>query len=191
MTRREVRLAGFGGQGLLLAGIILGRTAALYENKHAAQTQSYGTEARGGASQCNVVIDDHEITYVGVVHPDLFLVMSQEAYDKLVTDVKEGGFVFYDSDLVRPAERSDLRQVPVPCTKTARGLGREMVANIVMLGAALRGVRILDPENVKKCLMESVPPGTEELNLKAFAAGQELVPKTEEEGRFAERSKLG
>jgi 2-oxoglutarate ferredoxin oxidoreductase subunit gamma len=191
MTRKEVRLAGFGGQGLLLAGIILGRTAALYENKHAAQTQSYGTEARGGASQCNVVIDENEITYVGVVHPDLFLVMSQEAYDKLIGDVKEGGIVFYDSDLVRANEKSALRHIPVPCTTTARRLGREMVANIVMLGAAVRGARILDPEKVKRCVSESVPPGTEELNLKAFAAGQELVPKTEEEGRFAERSKLG
>jgi len=104
MARQEVRFSGFGGQGLLLAGIILGKAACLYAGKQAAQTQSYGTEARGGASQCNVVIDEKEITYVGVVNPDVFVVMSQEAYDKLIGEIKEGGVVFYDSDLVRIRE---------------------------------------------------------------------------------------
>ncbi len=164
MARQEIRFAGFGGQGLLLAGIILGKTAALYAEKQAAQTQSYGTEARGGASQCNVVIDDKEITYVGVVNPDLFIVMSQEAYDKLVGDMKDGGQVFYDSELVKIKENPRLRQIPIPSTSVAKELGKQMVANMV-----------------KACLKESVPSGTEELNLKAFDMGQKLISKIYEE----------
>jgi len=174
MARQEVRFAGFGGQGLLLAGILLGKTACLFGGKQAAQTQSYGTEARGGASQCNVVIDDREITYVGVVNPDVFVVMSQEAYDKLVGEVKEGGLVFYDSDLVKVKESPKLRQIPVPSTHAAKELGRQMVANVVMLGAMVEGTKIVRADQVKTCLRESVPPGTEELNLKAFDQGRSL-----------------
>jgi 2-oxoglutarate ferredoxin oxidoreductase subunit gamma len=175
VARQEIRFAGFGGQGLLLAGILLGRTAALYAGKQAAQTQSYGTEARGGASQCNVVIDDQEITYVGVVNPDVFVVMSQEAYDKLIGEVKEGGLVFYDSDLVKVKENPRLRQIPIPSTSAAKGLGKQMVANVVMLGAMIEGAKTLDGGQVKTCLKESVPPGTEELNLRAYDLGRSLV----------------
>ncbi len=180
MARKEVRFAGFGGQGLLLAGIILSKTAALYAEKQAAQTQSYGTEARGGASQCNVVIDDKEIAYVGVVNPDVFVVMSQEAYDKLIGDVKEGGLVFYDSDLVKIKEDPNLQYFPVPSTMTARELGKQMVANVVILGAMVEGTRIVDVDQTRTCLKESVPPGTKELNLKAFDLGRTLIPKIEE-----------
>ena len=175
MARQEIRFAGFGGQGLLLAGIILGKTACLYGGKQAAQTQSYGTEARGGASQCNVVIDEKEITYVGVVNHDVFVVMSQEAYDKLIEEVKEGGVVFYDSDLVKIKKNSNLRQVPVSSTSSAKELGRQMVANVVMLGAVVEGAKILKADQVKSCLKESVPPATVELNLKAFDLGRSLV----------------
>jgi len=174
MSRQEIRFAGFGGQGLLLAGILLGKTAALYAGKQAAQTQSYGTEARGGASQCNVVIDDQEITNVGVVNPDVFVVMSQEAYDKLIGDVKEEGLVFYDSDLVKIKEKPKLRQVAIPSTSAAKDLGKQMVANVVMLGAMVEGTKVIEAELIKACLKESVPPGTEELNLKAFDLGRSL-----------------
>lgn len=177
MARQEIRFAGFGGQGLLLAGILLGKTAALYAGKQAAQTQSYGTEARGGASQCNVVIDDREITYVGVVSPDIFVVMSQEAYEKLVGEVKQGGLVFYDADLVKTKENPALRQVPIPSTSAAKGLGRQMVANVVMLGAMVEGTQIVAPDLAKACLKESVPAGTEELNLKAFDLGRSFIKR--------------
>lgn len=177
MARQEIRFAGFGGQGLLLAGILLGKTAALYGGKQAAQTQSYGTEARGGASQCNVVIDDGEITYVGVVNPDIFVVMSQEAYDKFVAEVKEGGRVFYDSDLVKVKETPRVRQFPVASTSGAKGLGRQMVANVVMLGALVEGTGIVDPGMARECLRDSVPAGTEELNLKAFELGRSYIKK--------------
>ncbi len=174
MARQEIRFAGFGGQGLLLAGIILGKAAALFAGKQAAQTQSYGTEARGGASQCNVVIDDKEITYVGVVHPDVFVVMSQEAYDKLIGEVEKNARVFYDSDLVKIKEIPGIKQFSVPSTSAAKNLGRQMVANVVMLGAMSEGTRVVDPEMVKAALKESVPSGTEELNSKAFDTGRSL-----------------
>jgi 2-oxoglutarate ferredoxin oxidoreductase subunit gamma len=182
MARQEVRFAGFGGQGLLLAGILLGKTAAIYAGKQAAQTQSYGTEARGGASQCNVVIDDREITYVGVVNPDVFVVMSQEAYDKLIGEVKEGGRVFYDCDLVKIKDNPKLQQIAIPSTNTAKDLGRQMVANVVILGAMAEGTRMVEAEFLKACIRESVPPGTEELNVKAFEAGRALYAKAAQGG---------
>lgn len=175
MARVEIRFAGFGGQGLLLAGIMLGNAASILAAKNAAQTQSYGTEARGGASQCNVVIDDDPITYVGVVHPDVFVCMSQEAYDKFVGDVKEGGTVFYDADLVKIKEVPGASQVSIPATKTAMEvLNRRVVANMVILGSVIEATKVLDAEIVKECIKENVPKGTEEINLKAFDEGRGL-----------------
>ena len=175
MARTEIRFAGFGGQGLLLAGIMLGTAATILDCKNAAQTQTYGTEARGGASQCNVVIDDEPITYVGVVNPDVFACMSQEAYDKLVGDVREKGFVFYDSDLVKVRELPKIRQIPIPATKTAIEIvGRRIAANMVILGSVVESTGVIDAELVKKCIRDNVPKGTEEINLKAFDKGREL-----------------
>jgi len=175
MARKEIRFAGFGGQGLLLAGIMLGKAATILAGKSAAQTQSYGTEARGGASQCNVVIDDEPITYVGVVHPDVFVCMSQEAYDKLAGAVKEGGLIFYDADLVKVKELPNVKQIPVPATKTAIDkIGKKIVANMVMLGAMVEGTGVLNVDIVKDCIKDNVPEGTEEMNLKAFDEGRRL-----------------
>ena len=175
MARTELRFAGFGGQGLLLAGIMLGTAATILDCKNAAQTQSYGTEARGGASQCNVVIDDEPITYVGVVNPDIFVCLSQEAYDKLIADVKEKGLVFFDSDLVKVRELPKTRQVPIPATKTAIEIvGRKIAANMVILGSVIEATGVVDAELMKACIRDNVPKGTEEINLKAFDKGREL-----------------
>jgi 2-oxoglutarate ferredoxin oxidoreductase subunit gamma len=179
MARTELRFAGFGGQGLLLAGIMMGTAATILDCKNAAQTQSYGTEARGGASQCNVVIDDDPITYVGVVNPDVFVCMSQEAYDKLIADVREEGIVFYDSDLVKIRALPKTRQVPIPATKSAIDtVGRKIVANMVILGSVIESTGILDADLMKKCIRENVPQGTEEINIKAFEKGRELYRET-------------
>ena len=175
MARTEIRFAGFGGQGLLLAGIVLGTAATILDCKNAAQTQSYGTEARGGASQCNVVIDDEPITHVGVVRPDYFVAMSQEAYDKLIGTLKEGGTVFYEQDLVKIQDIPQARQIPVPATKTATEVvGRKIAANMVILGSLIEGTGILDAELVKRCIREHVPKGTEEINARAFDEGMRL-----------------
>ncbi len=179
MARTEIRFAGFGGQGLLLAGIMMGTAATILDCKNAAQTQSYGTEARGGASQCNVVIDDEPITYVGVVNPDVFVCMSQEAYDKLIGDVREQGLVFYDSDLVKVKELPKCRQIPIPATKTAIDIvGRKIAANMVILGSVIESTGIIDADLVKRCIRENVPKGTEEINMQAFDKGRELYRET-------------
>lgn len=175
MARVEIRFAGFGGQGLLLAGIMLGNAAAIRAGKNAAQTQSYGTEARGGASQCNVVIDDEPITYVGVARPDVFVCMSQEAYDKLIGDLKEGGMVFYDTSMVKIKEIPRAKQIPIPATKIAFDvLERRIVANMVILGSVIEGTNVLDADIVRDSIKDNVPEGTEELNLKAFDEGRRL-----------------
>jgi len=175
MSQMGIRFAGFGGQGLLLAGIMLGKAAAILCGKQAAQTQSYGTEARGGASQCNVVISDDPITYVGVVNPDAFVCMSQEAYDKLIGDVRPGAQVYYDSELVKSKEVHGVKQMPIASTRTAIDkLGRRIVANMVMLGALVEGTGVLDTEMVKECIKNEVPQGTEELNVQAFEEGRSL-----------------
>jgi 2-oxoglutarate ferredoxin oxidoreductase subunit gamma len=103
--------------------------------------------------------------------------MSQEAYDKLIGEVKENGQVFYDCDLVKIKENPKLRQIPIPSTNTAKELGKQMVANVVILGAMVEGTRMLDGELLKTCLKESVPPGTEQLNLKALESGRSLYAK--------------
>jgi 2-oxoglutarate ferredoxin oxidoreductase subunit gamma len=167
MARIEIRFAGFGGQGLLLAGIMLGNAATIRAGKH--------TEARGGASQCNVVIDDEPITYVGVVRPDVFVCMSQEAYNKLIGDLRDGGMVFYDADLVKMQDLPGAKQIPIAATKTAIDvIGRKIVANIVILGAVIEGTGVLDADIVKACIRDNVPQGTEELNAKAFDEGRRL-----------------
>lgn len=160
---------------MLLAGIMLGKAACMLAGKHAAQTQTYGSEARGGASQCNVVIDDVPLTYVGVVHPDAYLCMSQEAYDRFIDDLKEGGKVFYDKDLVKIKDIPGAKQYPIPATTEAiKVFGKKIVANMVILGALVEGTGVLEPDIVKECIKDNVPKGTEDLNIKAFDEGRRL-----------------
>ena len=177
MNSTEIKFGGFGGQGVILAGIIVGRAASIYANKFATLTQSFGPEARGSACSAQVILSDTKILYPYVTKPEILLVMSQEAYDKLVGEVKEGGRVFYDSDLVKIKESSKLRQIPIPSTNTAKELGKQMVANVVILGAMVEGTRMLGVDQLKECLKDSVPAGTEQLNLKAFEAGRSLYQK--------------
>ncbi len=176
MSRIETRFAGFGGQGILFAGITLGRAACLYAGKHATQTQSYGTEARGGASRCDVVIDDQEVDYPGVTSPDVFVAFSQEAYDKLASGIKQGGKLFYDPDLVKPSPKEGVEQRAVPATKVAmEQLGDKVVANVVMLGAVVAGTGIIGMDILKKCIRETTPARRLETNLKALDQGAALV----------------
>ncbi|HEX2988935.1 MAG TPA: 2-oxoacid:acceptor oxidoreductase family protein [Chloroflexota bacterium] len=176
MSRIEARFAGFGGQGILFAGITLGRAACLYAGKHATQTQSYGTEARGGASRCDVVIDDVEVDYPGVTSPDIFVAFSQEAYDKLSGGLKPGGKLFYDPELVNPDKREGVELHSVPATRSAMDeLGDKLVANVVMLGAVITASGVIDMEILKRCLRETTPARRLETNLKALDLGAALV----------------
>lgn len=177
MTRTEIIIGGFGGQGSVLAGVILGRAAA-YDGKKVAQSRSYGAEARGGAARSEVVIADEEIDYPLVITADYLVAMSQPAFERYVSKVKASGLVVIEEDLVRPERKlpENLKLVKVPATKIAsREFGRPMVANMVMLGAlaALTGVVTID--SLIKSIRASVSKGMEEINVAALKKGQEYA----------------
>ena len=168
----EVLLGGFGGQGIILSGLILGKAASLFSGKRATFTQSYGPEARGGACSANVVISKTEIDYPYVSSPHHMMVMSQGAYEKYVEKLRPGGKLLYDEDLVELRfRRKDISRFGVPATRLAEQLGRKIVANIVMLGFVTAVTEVVDYDAMKSAILDTVPPGTEELNLKAYNTG--------------------
>lgn len=171
--RHEVRFSGFGGQGIILSAVILGRAAALYDDKFVVQTQVYGPEARGGASMSAVIIDDEPILFPKVRNPDTFVIMSQQGYDKYGKEAREDAVMLLDSGLVH--DRPSCRWVGIPASRVAKQeLGREIVANIIMLGALTGATTVVSGEALEKAILDSVPKGTEELNIKAMRKGQEL-----------------
>ena len=168
----EVLLGGFGGQGIILSGLILGKAASLFSDKHATFTQSYGPEARGGACAANVVISKSEIDYPYVTRPHHVMVMSQGAYEKYVDDLLPDGKLMIDEDLVELKHpRDDIHVFAIPATRLAEQLGRKIVANIVMLGFVAAVTEVVDYDSMKSAILDTVPPGTEELNLKAYNSG--------------------
>jgi len=172
--RIEVRFAGFGGQGIIKSGIIVATAASIHSGKNAVQTQSYGPESRGGACKSEVVISEEDIDFPKVVEPDILVVMSQHAYNEYAEDVKVEGTIITDPDMI-PHEK-DLKTVKIfriPATKIAEGLGRKIVANIVMLGALVAITNLLDKDALKESIKANIPRGTEELNLTAFEKGFE------------------
>jgi 2-oxoglutarate ferredoxin oxidoreductase subunit gamma len=174
--RHEIRFSGFGGQGIILAAVILGRAAALYDNKFAVQTQVYGPEARGGASMSAVIIDDDPILYPKVINPDIFVIMSQEGFERYGASAPTDGIMVLDSDMVH--SRPACRYFEVPATSVAKiTLGKVIVANIVMLGALVRATGIVGEGSIEKAILDSVPKGTENLNVKALRHGFDLVTR--------------
>jgi 2-oxoglutarate ferredoxin oxidoreductase subunit gamma len=176
--KTEIRLAGFGGQGIILAGNILGKAASLYEQLQAVFTQSYGPEARGGACSADVIISGGAIYYPRVSLPKILVLMSEEAKNTYGRQMSDQALVLIDEDLVR------MDTVPegcllfkIPATRLAEKLGRKIVANIVMLGFITAVTEVVGYEAMKKALFDSIPGGTEELNLKAFEKGFEYGKK--------------
>ena len=168
--RQEVRLAGFGGQGIILAGYIVGKAAALYDGKEAILTQSYGPEARGGACSAELVVDDDPIDYPMLNSPSILVLMSQEAYEKYGTHVEPSTNVIVESDLVQEAPEE---WPGIPATRLAEELGARISANIVMLGFLTGVTRLLSHEAMEEAIATSVPARTVELNLRAFTKGYE------------------
>jgi 2-oxoglutarate ferredoxin oxidoreductase subunit gamma len=171
--RLEVRLSGFGGQGIVLAGRILGTSVSLFDGKNAVFTQSYGPEARGGACSADVVISEGLVHYPKVSRPDILVFMSEEAkhtYGKLLGPETT---VIIDQDLVRRdgLEGKCDRLYSIPSTRFAEDLGRKMVANIVMLGYLTSVTGVVGYDSMRNAILEAVPKGTEELNTKAFEKG--------------------
>jgi len=178
-SRYEVRLSGEGGQGLILAGVILAEAAAIYDDKNAIQTQSYGPEARGGACKSEVIISQEEIDYPKATRIDLLLALTQEACDKYAGELKRGGMLIVDSFSVEKIPEDDFRVFRLPILETARDkIGKSIVANIVALGAIVGLSGIVSREAIEKALMARVPKGTEELNSLALAAGFEIAEAT-------------
>lgn len=190
MPVTEIRIAGFGGQGVILSATVVGKAASIQEGGYATMTQNFGPEARGGAASAQVILSDTPVLYPYVTRPDILVVMSQEAYNKFAPELKDDGVLVIEQDLVRVSElKSGVRVFSVPATRLAEELGKRMVLNIVMVGffAAVAGV--LKPESLREAVASSVPPAFKELNLKAFDKGFEygknngapLVPTEEPE----------
>jgi 2-oxoglutarate ferredoxin oxidoreductase subunit gamma len=178
MTRTEIKMAGFGGQGIVLAGYIIGKAAAVFDGKEAVQTQSYGPEARGGACSANLVIDQNRIDYPLVSNVDIMILMSQEAYTTYRNLLVENGKLIIDEDLVHLSEEDKKREVhKIPATKMAEEIGRRIVANIVMLGFFTATSKLIGHDAMKKAVMGSIPKGTEDLNTKAFEQGYQYGMK--------------
>ena len=175
MSRYELRFSGSGGQGLITAGIIMAKAASIYEGKQAVQSQSYGPEARGGSSKSEVIISDGPIDYPKATTVDALLAMTQEACDKYTHDLKEGGILLVDSDLVtKLPTKGNFKVVSFPIINTAKtDVGREIVANIVALGAMVALTGQISRENAEKAVLSSVPEAFIELNKKAFSIGYE------------------
>jgi len=176
MGRHEVRIAGFGGQGVVMAGFILGKAAALYDDKDVVFSQSYGPEARGGACAAEVIIDDEAVDYPVVSHPDVVVLMSQEAAAKYTGDLSDQATIIVDQDLVNLMADREVHSAPT--TRMAEDLGRRMVANIAMLGYVTAVTGLTSRNAMEEAIKTTVPPKTIELNLRAFSAGYDYATRS-------------
>jgi len=173
--RIEVRISGLGGQGVVLAGEILGR-AAVYEGKHVVQTQSYGAEARGSVAKSEVIISDSKIGFPKVRKCDILITMSQNALEMYLKDLKEKGTLIIDKDKVEHIPKTKAKVFKIPATKTAAKLLKSrLYANVVMLGALTKITGIVKKEAVEKAITDSMPETAREANISGFREGLKLV----------------
>ena len=173
MSRRyEMRFSGSGGQGMILAGIIMAEAASIYDNKNASQSQSYGPESRGGASKSEVIISDEEIDYPKATSIDAMLAMTQEACTKYCKDIKDGGILLVDSDEVKNIPSGNFKAYSFPITTIARDeLGKTIVANIIALGMITELTKVVSHEAIEKAVLARVPQAFLDLNKKALQIG--------------------
>jgi len=170
--RTEIRLTGLGGQGIIRAGYILGKAAAIHDGRNAVFTQSYGPEARGGASSAQVIISDEPIRYPRLIAPSVLIAMSQEGWDRYHGELREDSLAIIEEELVEPGSLAKgVKLLSIPATRIAEGLGRSIVANVVMLGFVAAVTDVVSVEALREAVRTSVPRGTEELNLRAFEQG--------------------
>ncbi len=171
-TKTEIRFAGFGGQGIILAGYIIGKAAAIFDNKYSTLIQSFGPEARGSACSAQVLISEKPILYPYLTVPDILVALSRDAYDTFAGHVKQGGIVLIEKDLVIPTENGrDIKLFGIPATRLAEEMGRKIVMNIITVGFFSAVTGVTSYEATRKAVETSVPAGTEEMNLKAFETG--------------------
>ncbi len=173
MAKVEVRFSGFGGQGIILAGFISGKAVTLFDRRNATLTQSYGPESRGGACSAELIISDEPILYPHLLCPDVLVAMSQPAYEMYKGKLSPTGLLIVDSGLVDPGQvPAGVRLRGVPATRLAEEMGRTVVANIIMLGFFTAVSGVISEEAMRQAILSSVPPGTEEMNMRAFDLGR-------------------
>jgi 2-oxoglutarate ferredoxin oxidoreductase subunit gamma len=182
--RIEVRLAGEGGQGMILAGIILAEAASIYDGRMAVQTQSYGPEARGGASKSEVVISAGEIDHPEVLSADVVVALSQEAYDKYADSLKPGGLLIVDSEKVGRIRAAEAVRIPIS-RLAFETTGRTITANTVALGVLVGLTGVVSRDALEKAVAARAPRGTQEMNHKALETGFAAARQT---GRLAANS---
>ena len=179
-VRTEIILSGAGGQGLILAGAILAEAAGVYENREVVQTQSYGIQARGGASQSTVIISDDRIKFPEVLAPDILLCLSQEAYVRYTPALREGGLLIVDQDLVSVEALGDgAALVALPFTAAAEKMGHRIAANVIALGALAMVTGVVNPESIGKAIPSRLPDRNVNVALEALEIGVTLAATVE------------
>jgi 2-oxoglutarate ferredoxin oxidoreductase subunit gamma len=168
----EIRFAGFGGQGIIRSGIIIGKAVSIFDKRFATMNQSFGPEARGGACSAQVVVSGQRVLYPYVTRPNVLVAMSQEAYSKYEPELREGGLLIIDQDLVKPGPiRKGITLYGVPATRIAEELGNRIIANVAMLGFFTAVTGVVSAGAMKEALPTLVPERFVDLNLKAFDEG--------------------
>ena len=174
MARTEIKIGGFGGQGVILSGYIIGRAASIYDHKFATMIQAFGPEARGSSTSAQLIVSDEQITYPYITAPNLMVLMSQEAYTKFSSELVSGGTLITEEELVTPHNlRKDIHHFSIPATRFAEELGKKMVLNIIMIGFTAAISNVVNEQAMIEAVKVSVPTGTEDINLKAFLKGLE------------------
>jgi 2-oxoglutarate ferredoxin oxidoreductase subunit gamma len=178
MERVRIVFSGAGGQGVITAAILLAEAAVLYEDLIAVQSQSYGPEARGGATRSDVIISDSEILFPKVTQPNVLVCLSQEAYNKYYGIIRPGGILLTDARFVKTVRKVDARQKELPMYRTVmENVGKAVVFNICMLGAIIGYIKLIQPESIMKVLEKRLPQGLIEMNRKSLDLGLELAQK--------------
>jgi 2-oxoglutarate ferredoxin oxidoreductase subunit gamma len=174
----EIRVAGFGGQGVIMCASVIGKAASIFEGGHATMTQNFGPEARGGACSAQVIVGKEPVLYPYLTNPDVLVVMSHEAYVKFAPELSTKGMMLIEQELVRITHIPDGVMVyGIPATRIAEDLGKKMVLNIVMVGFFGSVTGIVSRQALRDAVADSVPKAFVELNLKAFDAGYEYGQK--------------
>jgi 2-oxoglutarate ferredoxin oxidoreductase subunit gamma len=179
--RRDIVFGGAGGQGLILAGTILAEAAGVVEGREVVQTQSYGIQARGGASQSTVIISDSRIHFPEVLKPDILLCLSQEAYSRYMPNLREAGLLIIDQDLVNADNvRQDIKVIALPFTAEAEKMNRRIVANVIALGALAVLTGVVKPQSLAKSLPSHLPERNVDVALEALGVGVKMAEASRE-----------
>jgi 2-oxoglutarate ferredoxin oxidoreductase subunit gamma len=171
MSKTEIRLAGFGGQGIVLLGNIIGKAASIYNKQYAALTQSYGPESRGGSCRAEVIISQLPIEYPYITNPQIQVILSQEAYNEFGANAPEGTLLLVDAELVKVEKPPAAKMFTIPASRIAQEMGRSVVANIIMLGFFSAHSNVVSREALERSVVDFIPAGSEAFNMKAFETG--------------------